>query len=125
MEEERVRSISIILLCMALGNVKTEVPESAMREGEMPSSIESEVETAAAFASKTTTPITTATLVRRKVSSGGGAAPTSSVHELLECPVCTNSMYPPIHQVSFFYHLSLFSASLRFDLLLLASGRRC
>lgn len=22
----------------------------------------------------------------------------SSVHELLECPVCTNSMYPPIHQ---------------------------
>ena len=25
---------------------------------------------------------------------------TSSVHELLECPVCTNSMYPPIHQVS-------------------------
>jgi E3 ubiquitin-protein ligase SIAH1 len=97
-EEERVRSISIILLCMALGNVKTEVPESAMREGEMPSSIESEAETAAAFASKTTTPLTTATLVRRKVSSGGGAAPTSSVHELLECPVCTNSMYPPIHQ---------------------------
>lgn len=27
-----------------------------------------------------------------------GIAPTS-VHELLECPVCTNSMYPPIHQV--------------------------
>jgi len=24
---------------------------------------------------------------------------TTSVHELLECPVCTNSMYPPIHQV--------------------------
>ncbi|KAE8708014.1 E3 ubiquitin-protein ligase SINAT3 [Hibiscus syriacus] len=23
---------------------------------------------------------------------------TTSVHELLECPVCTNSMYPPIHQ---------------------------
>ncbi|KAH9609218.1 hypothetical protein KSS87_000478 [Heliosperma pusillum] len=22
----------------------------------------------------------------------------TSVHELLECPVCTNSMYPPIHQ---------------------------
>ncbi|KAJ6814134.1 E3 ubiquitin-protein ligase SINAT2-like [Iris pallida] len=22
----------------------------------------------------------------------------SSVHELLECPVCTNAMYPPIHQ---------------------------
>jgi E3 ubiquitin-protein ligase SIAH1 len=36
---------------------------------------------------------------------GGGAAagplitPSTSVHELLECPVCTNSMYPPIHQV--------------------------
>ena len=27
-------------------------------------------------------------------------APATSVHELLECPVCTNSMYPPIHQVS-------------------------
>ncbi|KAH0662091.1 hypothetical protein AABB24_031037 [Solanum stoloniferum] len=26
-----------------------------------------------------------------------GNVPTS-VHELLECPVCTNSMYPPIHQ---------------------------
>ncbi|MBA0795987.1 hypothetical protein Gohar_006800, partial [Gossypium harknessii] len=25
-------------------------------------------------------------------------APATSVHELLECPVCTNSMYPPIHQ---------------------------
>lgn len=29
-----------------------------------------------------------------------GVSPTSGVHELLECPVCTNSMYPPIHQVS-------------------------
>ncbi|KAK3194616.1 hypothetical protein Dsin_025926 [Dipteronia sinensis] len=27
---------------------------------------------------------------------------TTSVHELLECPVCTNSMYPPIHQVCSF-----------------------
>ena len=27
------------------------------------------------------------------------AVHTTSVHELLECPVCTNSMYPPIHQV--------------------------
>jgi E3 ubiquitin-protein ligase SIAH1 len=26
---------------------------------------------------------------------------TTSVHDLLECPVCTNSMYPPIHQVCF------------------------
>ncbi|GAA0140825.1 ubiquitin-protein ligase [Lithospermum erythrorhizon] len=27
-----------------------------------------------------------------------GLHPSTSVHELLECPVCTNSMYPPIHQ---------------------------
>ncbi|CAL5363886.1 unnamed protein product [Camellia sinensis] len=26
---------------------------------------------------------------------------TTSVHELLECPVCTNSMYPPIHQIGY------------------------
>ncbi|KAH7846230.1 hypothetical protein Vadar_011517 [Vaccinium darrowii] len=26
-------------------------------------------------------------------------APATSVHELLACPVCTNSMYPPIHQL--------------------------
>jgi len=26
---------------------------------------------------------------------------TSSVRELLECPVCLNAMYPPIHQVIF------------------------
>ncbi|URD83731.1 hypothetical protein MUK42_02171 [Musa troglodytarum] len=30
--------------------------------------------------------------VKAGISSG------SSVHELLECPVCTNSMFPPIHQ---------------------------
>lgn len=35
--------------------------------------------------------------------------PATSVHELLECPVCTNSMYPPIHQVSIFPYLSLVS----------------
>ena len=28
-------------------------------------------------------------------------SPATGVHELLECPVCTNSMYPPIHQVRF------------------------
>lgn len=33
-------------------------------------------------------------------SSNGIVHRTTSVHELLECPVCTNSMYPPIHQVS-------------------------
>lgn len=26
---------------------------------------------------------------------------TSSVRDLLECPVCLNAMYPPIHQVPF------------------------
>jgi len=31
--------------------------------------------------------------------------PATSVHELLECPVCTNSMYPPIHQVCFLFFL--------------------
>lgn len=33
--------------------------------------------------------------------SGGkpNVAVSSSVRELLECPVCLNSMYPPIHQV--------------------------
>ncbi|KAG6535782.1 hypothetical protein ZIOFF_000811 [Zingiber officinale] len=28
-------------------------------------------------------------------------SPVSRVHELLECPVCGHSMYPPIHQVRF------------------------
>lgn len=43
------------------------------------------------------------------ISGGGGLlagiAPATSVHELLECPVCTNSMYPPIHQVWFLFCL--------------------
>lgn len=30
-------------------------------------------------------------------------APATSVYELLECPVCTYSMYPPIHQVNLRY----------------------
>jgi hypothetical protein len=30
--------------------------------------------------------------------------PKAGVHELLECPVCTNSMFPPIHQVWFHSH---------------------
>ncbi|KAL3628596.1 hypothetical protein CASFOL_027642 [Castilleja foliolosa] len=30
--------------------------------------------------------------------NGGVINPATSVHELLECHVCTNSMYPPIHQ---------------------------
>ncbi|KAF6138741.1 hypothetical protein GIB67_040873 [Kingdonia uniflora] len=28
----------------------------------------------------------------------GGISSTNGVHELLECPICTKSMYPPIHQ---------------------------
>jgi E3 ubiquitin-protein ligase SIAH1 len=46
-------------------------------------------------------------------TSGAGAIPgplippATSVHELLECPVCTNSMYPPIHQVSACFSFSI------------------
>lgn len=28
-----------------------------------------------------------------------GVASNTTVHELLECPICMNVMYPPIHQV--------------------------
>lgn len=39
---------------------------------------------------------------RKSASVGGGKvggmASNSAVHELLECPVCLNLMYPPIHQ---------------------------
>ena len=42
------------------------------------------------------------------IAGPNAIAPATSVHELLECPVCTNSMYPPIHQV-FFLNLSLFT----------------
>lgn len=39
----------------------------------------------------------------------------SRVNELLECPVCTNTMYPPIHQVrSFFLPFSGFSVPPRY-----------
>ena len=34
-----------------------------------------------------------------KPRNNTGMPPGTSVHELLECPVCTGSMYPPIHQV--------------------------
>eukprot|EP00897_Mesotaenium_endlicherianum_P008703 jgi/Mesen1/7861/ME000042S07304 len=36
----------------------------------------------------------TGSLTRNKI----GSSPHHTVHELLECPVCTNSMFPPIHQ---------------------------
>ena len=32
------------------------------------------------------------------------ASVASSVYELLECPVCLNAMYPPIHQVCLIYN---------------------
>ena len=32
-----------------------------------------------------------------------GATSTNNVHELLECPVCLNLMYPPIYQVGSHY----------------------
>jgi hypothetical protein len=72
---------------MAPSNVKMEVPESPMREGDTPSSTESEAES-------NVLPKNTLALARKAAGT-----PASSVHELLECPVCTNSMYPPIHQV--------------------------
>jgi E3 ubiquitin-protein ligase SIAH1 len=85
---ERVVVIVVDDNCMAPGNLKMGIPESPLREeGDTPSSTEeSEVESK--------NPLLT---LGRKTSAA--AAHTSSVHELLECPVCTNSMYPPIHQV--------------------------
>lgn len=48
--------------------------------------------------------------VSEPARNGGkpNAAVSSSVRELLECPVCLNAMYPPIHQVCFlsFYLLN-------------------
>lgn len=44
--------------------------------------------------------------------SNGIVHRTTSVHELLECPVCTNSMYPPIHQVCSFLNLDLLVCSI-------------
>lgn len=38
-----------------------------------------------------------------KPRTNTGMPPATSVHELLECPVCTGSMYPPIHQVLIYY----------------------
>lgn len=33
------------------------------------------------------------------IGGKNGVGSNSAVHELLECPVCMNPMYPPIHQV--------------------------
>ncbi len=73
---------------MAPGNLKSDIPKSPMsEEGDTPASTEeSKVESK--------NPLLT---LGPKTSSA--AAHTSNVHELLECLVCTNSMYPLIHQV--------------------------
>ena len=46
-----------------------------------------------------------------KSSSAGvgkyGMHSNNGVYELLECPVCTNLMYPPIHQVRLSLSISL------------------
>lgn len=41
------------------------------------------------------------TPIKTAIGSGEkhGLASNNGVHELLECPVCTILMYPPIHQV--------------------------
>ncbi len=112
------RLVVSILFCMAPGTVKMEVPESPMRDGgDTPSSIESS-EVESALLSKATL---TTTALGRKAAGAAAAPPHSNVHELLECPVCTNSMYPPIHQVllwslflslfCFFFFLSFFPLS--------------
>ncbi|KAF8666976.1 hypothetical protein HU200_053143 [Digitaria exilis] len=51
-------------------------------------------------------------------AGAAGGPPATSVHELLECPVCTNSMFPPIHQVGARASLRLvrFQMGLRADL---------
>jgi hypothetical protein len=49
-------------------------------------------------------------------AGAGGGPPATSVHELLECPVCTNSMFPPIHQVGAVLPVHRFQIGLRADL---------
>lgn len=62
-----------------------------------------------------------------KITFKPNSAVSTSVRELLECPVCLNSMYPPIHQVYFRYHAfcfhlpSSFTKSLFFGYLLYGS----
>jgi hypothetical protein len=88
-EETRVVERRVVVVdnnCIAPRNLKMDILESPMREEvDTPSNTEeSEVES--------NNPLLT---LGRKTSSA--AAHTNSVHELLECLVCTNSMYPPIH----------------------------
>lgn len=49
-----------------------------------------------------TAELETSSKLPRAISGSGGKQgiySTNGVHELLECPVCTCLMYPPIHQV--------------------------
>ncbi len=86
--ERRVVLVLVDDNFMAPRNLKMDIPESPMREeGDTPSNTEkSKVESK--------NPLLT---LGRKTSSV--IAHTSSVHELLECPICTNFMYLPIHQI--------------------------
>jgi len=77
--ERRVVIVVVDDNCMAPRNLKMDIPKSPMRE-EGESKVESK------------NPLLT---LGRKTSFD--VTHTNNVHELLECPVCTNSMYPPIH----------------------------
>lgn len=50
-------------------------------------------------------------LTKTSVCLGGkqGIYSNNGVHELLECPVCTSLMYPPIHQVCSYFSCVHFS----------------
>lgn len=72
---------------MAPGNnICKEVPESQATDNDL-SIVEDE------FENLNISKLSGLPVAKLSVSS------TNGVHELLECPVCTNSMYPPIHQV--------------------------
>jgi hypothetical protein len=95
---ERIVVVVIDDNCMALGNLKMDILESAMREERYPPSGTEELEV------ESNNPLLT---LGRKTSSI--VAHTNNVHELLECPVCTNFMYPPIHQIpNFLFSLWVF-----------------
>lgn len=81
---------------MALGsNIFTEIPEAQSVDSES-STTSNEYENIH--------PVKLLTSSSVKI----GSTSTSGVHELLECPVCTNSMYPPIHQVICFFFYPFF-----------------
>ncbi|XP_042387008.1 E3 ubiquitin-protein ligase SINAT5-like isoform X2 [Zingiber officinale] len=47
---------------------------------------------------ETSPPHPASSKIHAGAATPAGIPAATSVHELLECPVCTNSMYPPIHQ---------------------------